>query len=98
MTPQYFPEANIELKKPASMTDEECGSLWVSNDGEESISCWQLSWSERLQALIWGRIWLGVLSGRSQPPVRLWCMLTPFQTTWDYLRNGPKVKKSEAVV
>lgn len=94
MTPQYFPEANINLLKPSSMSDEECGALWVQNDGQESISCWQLTWSERLQALLFGKIWLGVLAGRSQPPVRLWCTLTPFQRTWDYLRHGsPKEAK-----
>lgn len=95
MTPKYFPEANMQLSKPKKMTDEECAPLWVSNDGEESISCWQLTWGERLQALLFGRIWLGVLSGRTQPPVRFWCTLTPFQKTWDYLRNGSPAESRE---
>src|SRR6266498_1193189 len=88
MNPVYFPEANKNLLKPSSMTDAECSPLWVHNDGEESISCWHLTWRERLQALLWGRIWLGVLAGRTQPPVRLWCLLTPFQTARDYLLHG----------
>lgn len=88
MKPVNFPEANKNLLKPSGMTDEECGSLPVYNDGSESISCWQLSWSERFQALLWGRIWLGVLGGHTQSPVRLWCCLTPFQKAWEYLRHG----------
>jgi hypothetical protein len=34
-----FNEANIELKKPSSMTDEECSSLWIyrTNDGQCNI-------------------------------------------------------------
>lgn len=90
MEPRYFPEANKKLLKPPSMTDEECAPLWVYNNGEESISCWQLTWRERFQALLWGRIWLGVLAGRSAPPVRLWCTLTVFQTTWQHLRHGAR--------
>jgi hypothetical protein len=88
MTPAYFEKANKKLLKPAKMTDEECEPLWVYNDGEESISCWQMTWGERLQALLWGRVWLGVLAGSSQPPVRFWCALTPFQTAWQYLRKA----------
>lgn len=94
MKPVKFPEANKNLLKPSSMTDEQCSSLWVQNDGEESISCWQLTWGERLQALLFGRIWLGVLAGRTQPPVRLWACLTPFQTTKDYLLNGSPAEKT----
>ncbi len=76
MTPRVFPEANKELQKPPSMTDEECGPLPVYNDGEQSISCWQMTWRERLAALVFGRVWLGVLFGKTQPPVWLMCRRT----------------------
>lgn len=69
--PVHFPEANVNLLKPANMTDEECGSLWVHRDGHTCISCWKLGWRQRLAVLLHGTIWLGVLSGRSQPPVWL---------------------------
>lgn len=72
MKPQYFKESTIELKKPASMTDEECGSLYVlqSEDGE-CISLWSVSLWDRIKFLFHGKLWLGVLSGKTQPPVWL---------------------------
>ena len=69
MKPIKFEQANKNLLKPESMTDEECSSLWVYNDGRECISCWRLTWKERIKALLFGRVWLSVLSGRTQPPV-----------------------------
>ena len=77
-TPIKFPEANKELLKPANMTDEECGSLWVYNDGRECISCWRLPLRQRLAALFFGRVWLSVLSGYTQPPVWVDCAKTVF--------------------
>lgn len=78
LTPTKFPETNKNLLKPDSMTDEECSSLWVYTDGRECISCWQLTLRQRLTALIHGKIWLGVLSGYTQPPVWLDCDKTVF--------------------
>lgn len=71
LNPIRFPEANKNLLKPQGMTDEECRSLWVFNDGIECISCWKLSWRERLNVLLHGKVWLSVLSGYTQPPVAL---------------------------
>lgn len=73
-----FKEANKNLLKPESMTDEECGSLWVYSDGRQCISCWRLTWKERIKALLFGKVWLSVLSGYSQPPVWLACDNTVF--------------------
>ena len=69
MKPIKFKEANKNLLKPQSMTDEECSSLWVYTDGEQCISCWKMNWKQRIMALIFGRVWLSVLSGQTQPPV-----------------------------
>lgn len=69
MEPIKFKGSNRELKKPASMTDEECISLYVFNDGKQSISCWRPSWREVLSIIFTRRIWLCVLGGRTQPPV-----------------------------
>jgi len=79
MKPIKFPEANKNLLKPESMTDEECNSLWVYNDSLQNISCWKLSFKQRIKALFWGRIWLCVLSGTTQPPVWLDCGKTVFK-------------------
>ena len=70
-----FKESNTILGKPSSMTDEECGSLPVHFDNTSTppqyISCWIGNWRERLKFLFTGKIWLGVLSYQSQPPVYL---------------------------
>lgn len=72
MKPKFFKEASVELKKPESMTDSECGSLWVhqTKDGQ-CISLWTAPFWTRLKFLFHGNLWLGVLSGSSQPPVWL---------------------------
>jgi len=69
MKPIKFEEATKNLSKPDSMTDEECSSMWVYSDGQQCISCWKMNWKDRLKALFYGRVWLGVVSGHSQPPV-----------------------------
>jgi len=72
--PQEFEQANRNLLKPEGMTDEECGSLPVFTDGTQCISLWSMTWRERVSALFFGRIWLCVYSGQTQPPV--WLMAT----------------------
>ncbi len=70
MKPIEFPEQTKVLGKPASMTDEECGSMAVWTDGKQCISCWVGSWRERLKFLFTGKMWLSVITGTSiQPPV-----------------------------
>lgn len=71
MTPTRFDEANKILTKPAGMTDEECGSLPTYADGHQTISCWRPTWRERLSILFFGRVWLQVMFGKTQPPVAL---------------------------
>lgn len=82
MTPIKFRQANRNLLKPDSMTDEECSSLWVYTDGAKCISCWKLGLKERLSALIFGKVWLAVLSGKRQPPVWLDCTKSVFEEEW----------------
>ena len=71
MKPINFPQANKALLQPEGMTDEECGSLPVHTDGHTCLSLWKLSWRERLSALFFGKAWLWVYSGQTQPPVAL---------------------------
>ena len=78
LSPTKFPEANKNLLKPSSMTDEECSALWVYTDGRQCISCWRLTLRQRLKALLHGKVWLSVLSGQTQPPVWLDCDKTIF--------------------
>lgn len=81
MKPIKFSEATIELKKPSSMADEECSSLYAhqSQDGV-CISCWTTSFWQRLKFLFHGKMWLGVHSGNTQPPVWLNCTNTVFNS------------------
>lgn len=74
MKPIDFEQVNKILQKPASMTDAECSSLRVFTDGQQCISCWQLSWKERLSAVLFGKVWLSVVSSSgTQPPVAITC-------------------------
>jgi len=71
MKPIKFREFNKELQKPVGVADGECGALPIYGDGMKCISCWQPSFRERLSILLFGRVWLWVFSGETQPPVAL---------------------------
>ena len=68
MKPIKFKEATIELQKPKNMTEEECSPLWVFQDSKENISCWKAPFWTRVKFLFHGKVWLGILSGTTQPP------------------------------
>ena len=78
MNPINFKEATKVLRKPANMTDEECGPLPIYTDGINCVSCWKMSFKERLAALLFGKVWLIIISGQTQPPVSLRCKRTVF--------------------
>jgi hypothetical protein len=71
MKPIDFPQSTKVLQKPGTMTDEECASLHVWSDGKQCVSKWHLSPWERVKVLFGQDIWLGVMSGKTQPPVFL---------------------------
>lgn len=74
MKPINFKESTKNLNAPKNWNVEKdgpCGVLPVYNEGQESISLWKLTWKERFQIFFRGKIWLGVVSGKSQPPVWL---------------------------
>lgn len=71
MEPDKFPQANKDLLKPEGWTDDQCGTLPVFTDGKECISLWKMTWRERFSALFFGKVWLFVHSGETQPPVGL---------------------------
>ena len=82
MNPISFEYANRELQPPLNYTTQaakEIVPLPVWSDGEQCISLWQMTWRERLSALIFGRVWLQVLSGQTQPPVALTAAQTIFE-------------------
>ncbi len=71
MKPINFKYATTVLERPNDMTDEECGPLPIFRDDGQCISLWQMSLRERLSALIFGRVWVWVYSGITQPPISL---------------------------
>lgn len=71
MKPIDFSQSTKVLQRPSTMTESECQSLPVWNDGKQCVSCWKLSFKERIKVLFHGKVWLGVLSGKTQPPVFL---------------------------
>jgi len=79
LEPIKFPEANKVLRRPEGMTEEQCGDLHTHTDGQYSLSCWQMTWRERLSALLFGKVWLWVMSGYTQPPVSLEVTKTVFK-------------------
>ena len=79
MKPIEFKQQTKILLKPQSLTDEECSSLPVYSDGEQCVSLWKMSLKERLKALFFGRAWLYVLSGDTQPPVWIGCAYSVFK-------------------
>lgn len=80
MKPINFDESNRTLQKPAGMTDDECGPLPIFTNGEQCISCWRPSLRERLSILIFGKVWVWVWFGKTQPPVAL-------ETQYPFIKN-----------
>lgn len=66
--PVPFKYQNKVLTAPAGNTDV-VDDLAVWTDGKECVSCWKLSLKERLMALLFGRVWVAVLFGNTQPPI-----------------------------
>lgn len=78
MKPINFIESNGIRTPPQENLGYGISSLPVWTDGEQCISCWQMSWKERLSALIHGRVWVAVLSGSTQPPIYVHAERTAF--------------------
>ena len=74
MTPIEFPEQTIVWAKnqPPYLP------LPAYTDERETISCWRLTWPERLKALVFGRLWLRQMNfgGPLQPQAP--CIDSPF--------------------
>ena len=73
MKPIEFKYANWRLDPPEGKKYSEnvtgIDPLPVWTDGEQCVSCWKMTARERLAALLFGRVWVAVLSGSTQPPI-----------------------------
>jgi hypothetical protein len=73
MKPWNFAEANRLLEAPSNWESHkhgECQPLPIYHDNGLMMSCWSLSWRERLRVLFSGRLWLTIV-GDAHPPVVL---------------------------
>lgn len=77
MEPINFAETNKTLGAPVGM--DNCVPLKVWTDGSLCLSCWRPTWRERFSILVFGRAWLWLWSGQTQPPVALEGRRTPFR-------------------
>lgn len=77
MKPINFKQQNTVLEKPENMKDSECSALPTFRDGKQCISCWELSEQDLEEINKTKKVYLGVLSGNTQPPVFL-TVQTPF--------------------
>lgn len=71
MKPIDFKQSTKVLQRSSEVTDDWCASLHVWSDGMQCVSCWKPSLSERILLVFGGKVWLGVASGSTQPPVFL---------------------------
>lgn len=70
MKPVEFKQVTHRLGAPEGMKN--CGALPVASHEGVTISCWELSFRERMSALFFGKLWLQVHSGgKTQPPVAI---------------------------
>jgi len=86
MKPVSFDYSNKTLQPSGREYSENItgvSPLPIWTDGEQCISCWAMSLRERLCALFFGRVWLALLSGETQPPA---CILV----SKNYLRQVKK--------
>ena len=71
--PRTFRGSN-RILQPGNHPAHAVEELSVFTNGDYCLSCWRLSLRERLSAFLFGRTWLYVLSGATQPPV--WVEIT----------------------
>ncbi len=72
MQPIPFQNQTVELQpnpNQLEIDEKPVGILPIWTDGCQCISCWKLSIWERLQILFSGKVWLGIYSGTTQPPI-----------------------------
>lgn len=65
----HFRQSNLIMRGwEASEKGPKVHDLPVYRDKHQYISCWRLTWWERIEALVTGRIWIYVL-GQAHPPI-----------------------------
>jgi hypothetical protein len=65
----HFAEATGLLLAPDGM--ENCSDLPVWRDDDHILSCWQLSWRERIKLLLTGKLWFWAFGCATHPPIAM---------------------------
>jgi len=76
MRPIEFPEKNATLM-PVKGTKQ--GKLPVCKTDKGWISCWKLSFMDRIRAVIFGHVWIYTYDTKFQYPVSMSCERTLFK-------------------
>lgn len=64
-----FKESNITMNPPEGQEDRVYPlPVWAHPEGGMFISKWKMNWKDRIKALIFGAVWLNILS-QQHPPV-----------------------------
>ena len=70
MRPIDFTEATITFTAPVGQEDRvDPLRGWRSEDGDEVVELWRPSLLERLSILVFGRVWVRILTTVSPPPI-----------------------------
>jgi len=92
-TPRKFRESNLVLLGwPEDEERERVEDLHTFKDDRQIVSCWKLSWRERLSALLFGRVWLGVLTMHTAPPIWVQARSTVFDAAGFSVRLACNLK------
>lgn len=70
MKNKYFTEANAEVIKSKSIK-EDFENAYIRREEGNCYSLWKGNLFDRIRFLIFGRIWIKMRSGETQPPVKV---------------------------
>ena len=78
MKPSTF-FGQTKVLQPPKGREKDITTLPVYTDGDLCISCWRPTLRERLSVALFGRVWVSVLGGPTQPPISVWAERAAFK-------------------
>lgn len=67
MTPIRFKESNVVMKRPLSMSEEQCFDVHAFQNGEQVITAWRPTPEELVKINLGEPIWLCLIGPTMQP-------------------------------
>jgi hypothetical protein len=67
MIPQYFVEANTVMRRPPNMTEEQCIDIHAMANGQQVVTCWKPTETERVKIALGEPVWLVLWGSGMQP-------------------------------